>query len=204
MKPVKPVAEFTVDDGRHVVIRALKRSDIDSLVTFANTLAREKKTNRDLGIISFDKRLTKKDEKKFLNMIINGVRKKEVVSLGAFVDGKLVGHCDVRRRKPRDIRHTGVLGIVILEGYRGVGVGERLMTEVLREALCSGVWLIELTVFSINEAAIHLYEKVGYRRVGVVPNKMLRDGRHLDEVAMYADLRGTDGSDKSWVRISKT
>ncbi len=176
-------------------MRALRTVDLDAALKFANTLVKEKKTNRDLGIVSMDKRLTRKDEKEFLKVVVQGLKEGEIVSLGAFVEGKMVGHCDVRRRKSQDFRHAGALGIVILESYRGVGVGERLMTEVLREARKRGVWLVELTVFSINEMGIHLYEKMGFKKVGVVPNKFLRDGRHLDEVIMYADLRGSDKSE---------
>lgn len=183
------MAEFDAKGGRRVVLRHLRWKDLDTLVRFANTLVRERKTNQDLGIISLDKRVTKKDERKFLSYIIRGVRDKEVASVGAFVEGRLVGHCDLRRRKSSDVRHTGVFGIVILNRYRGIGIGERMMTEILEEARRMGIWLVELQVFAINDAAIHLYEKLGFRRVGVVPNKMLREGRHYDEIVMYADLR---------------
>ncbi len=189
MKPGTVVAEFRTSDDRKVVLRTLRRNDIDAMLKFANALVREKKTNRDLGIISFDRWLTKKEEGRFLRMVIDGVKRKNVVSLAAFADGKMVGHCDLRRRLPRDVRHSGVFGIVILDGYRGVGIGERMMGEALREARRVGIWLVELTVFAANARAIHLYEKLGFSRVGVVPGKMLRDGRHLDEVVMYADLR---------------
>lgn len=197
MRPPGAVAEFRTSDDRLVILRALRKTDLDAVVRFANTLVREKKTNRELGVVSFDKRLTRKDERDFLKVRVEGARKGEVVSLGAFAEAKMVGHCDVRRWKPGDLRHAGTLGIVILQGYRGVGIGERLMTEVLRQALRKGIWLVELTVFAINEKAIHLYEKVGFRKVGVVPNKFLRDGRHLDEVVMYSDLRGSDKSDST-------
>lgn len=189
MKPGQVVSEFRATDGSQVLLRVLRRSDLGALLKFANALVAEKKVNRKLGIVSFDKRMTKKEERKFLNTVIDGVAKKQIVSLAAFVDGKLVGHCDLRRRRLKDVSHTGVLGVVILDGYRGIGVGERLIAEVLHEAAQNGIWLVELTVFAMNEAAIHLYEKIGFRRVGLVPNKMLRDGRHLDEIAMYADLR---------------
>lgn len=197
MRLPETVAEFKTSDDRLVVLRALRKTDLDAVVRFANTLVREKKTNRELGVVSFDKRLTRKEERNFLRVITEGVRKGEVVSLGAFAEAKMVGHCDVRRRKSGDFRHAGTLGMVILQGYRGVGIGERLMIEVLRQALRKGIWLVELTVFATNEKAIHLYEKGGFRKVGVVPNKFLRDGRHVDEVVMYADLRGSDKSDST-------
>jgi ribosomal protein S18 acetylase RimI-like enzyme len=114
--------------------------------------------------------------------------------MAAFVGMKMIGACTVRRREPKDIRHTGLLGVTVLEDYRGVGVGERLITEVLKAAYRIGIWLIELEAITVNESAIHLYEKVGFRKVGVVPSKFIRNGRHLDTLLMYIDLRGTDKS----------
>jgi RimJ/RimL family protein N-acetyltransferase len=79
--------------------------------------------------------------------------------------------------------------MVILDGYRGTGIGQMMVRTALEEALRCGVWLVELDVFAINKAAIHVYEKLGFKRVGVVPAKMLRNGRLLDEIHMYVDLR---------------
>lgn len=40
-----------------------------------------------------------------------------------------------------------------------------------------------------QEVAIHVYEKLGFRRTGVVLGKILRNERLLDETHMYFDLR---------------
>ena len=189
MKPGEVRAEFVSEDGRRVTIRALKKADLDALVRFANKVSREKAVNRELGVIALDGRATRAGERRFLSRILKGIRSREVVSLAAVVDGDIVGHADVWRRTPRDVRHTGIFGIVVCEGYRGVGIGERLMTEILRESRRTGVWLIELSVFAINEGARHLYTKMGFREVGVVPAKVVRGDRVLDEIMMYADLR---------------
>ena len=184
--------EFTARDGRRIVVRPLSRGDVQAALRYANTLAREKKTNPNLGILSLDKKVTEEDERKFVNRIIAGRRTKDEISLAAFDGDRMVGHCHVSRRRQRDVRHTGVYGISVIDGYRGVGIGSRLTEEVLGEASLSGVWLVELEVMRTNEAAIGLYGKVGFRKAGVIPNKILRRGRHIDIVAMYADLRGTD------------
>lgn len=55
-----------------------------------------------------------------------------------------------------------------------------------------GVWLVLLEVMGKNEAAIGLDEKMRFPKAGVIPNKILRKGRHIDIVVMYADLRGID------------
>jgi len=189
MKYRRTYVTFTANNGTQVVLRALRRSDLDELLKFANAVVRERRTNPELGITSLDRRLRKSDEEKFLDRILLGMKKNEVVSVAAFVGGKIVGHCDVSRRKPRDERHTGLFGIVILAECRGIGIGQMMAKTALEEALRKGVWLVELQVFAINRVAIHVYEKLGFKRVGVVPGKMLRNGRFLDEIRMYVDLR---------------
>jgi putative acetyltransferase len=189
MKAGRVYATFTARDGRRVVLRALRRTDLDGLLKFANAIVKERRTNLELGIVSLDKRVTRSDEKKFLERILLGVRRKEVVSVAAFVGERVVGNCDISRRRLTDVRHTGLFGIVILDGYRGIGIGQMMIKTALEEALRGGVWLVELEVFAINEAAIHVYEKLGFKRAGVVPGKMLRNGRLLDEIHMYVDLR---------------
>lgn len=189
MKAGRTYAVFAAKDGRRVVLRALQRTDLDGLLKFANTIVKERRTNLELGITSLDRRLRMSDEKKFLDSILLGIRKREVVNVSAFVGEKVVGNCDILRRKSSDEKHNGLFSIVILERYRGIGIGQMMVKAALEEALRGGVWLVELRVFAINEVAIHVYEKFGFRRVGVVPGKILRKGRSLDEIYMYVDLR---------------
>ena len=187
-------SRFVARDGTSVTIRPIRRGDLDPLLKFANVVSKEKRVNRELGIVSLDGRTTRAKEREFLNRILAGAKRREVVSRVAMVGGEIIGHCDVWRRKLRDVRHTGVLGIVVRDGYRDLGIGERLVTEVLRESEKMDVWLVELTVFASNGRALHLYEKLGFKRVGVIPHKVVREARQFDEVIMYADLRTIDKS----------
>jgi RimJ/RimL family protein N-acetyltransferase len=192
LKRARTAKEFTTKDGRIATIRDLSVSDATAMLRFANQLAREKKTNRDLGVASFDRRLTQKEETKFVRAMVKGVKERRGANAVAFVDGQPVGECTLSRRIPGDMHHTGTIGIVVLDGFRGIGIGERLMTEVLRKSRRLGVWLVELEVVTGNEPAVRLYEKLGFRQVGVIPNKILRDGKHRDIISMYTDLRGSD------------
>jgi ribosomal protein S18 acetylase RimI-like enzyme len=194
LRAEKGLLEFRTDDGRHCVLRRLKQNDLEALLAFANKLVKEKKVNRELGVVSFDRRVTRKKEREWLRGLIEGVKKGEIVSMAAFVGDEMVGHSDIGRRLPDDVRHTGVLGIAILDGYRGVGIGERMMLEAIRQARSLGIELVELQVFAINKVALHLYQKLGFKIVGLVPNKMRRDDRYFDEITMFGDIRGTDKS----------
>jgi RimJ/RimL family protein N-acetyltransferase len=179
---------FKTADGRSIILRPLRRGDVDAMVPFANSFVNEKKTNRDLGITSLDRRMTKADEKEFLEKTLKEKAKGRRVSVAAFHDGRMVGHCDVSGRPSPDERHTGMLGIVVVEGYRGVGLGRRMMETALAEASRLGIWMVELEVFATNVPAKHLYEKLGFKVVGVIPKKVRREGRFTDIVRMYAHL----------------
>lgn len=185
---------FRTSDGRSIALRNFGPRDAPSLLEFANAMFDEKEANPDLGVVSFDRQATLAEEREFLSEMIRGLRRKETVSVAAFDGKRLVGHCNIKRRMRSDVMHAGTLGIVVLDGYRGVGLGERLMSEALLQARQIGVWLVQLTLFENNAAAAGLYRKVGFRKAGVIPDKIVRNGRHLDEVIMYADLRATDKS----------
>ena len=179
---------FRAKDGKEILLRPLAPRDIDALLAFANVLVKEKQVNRDIGIAGFDKRLTRKKENKFLRAIVGGSKKRAGVDIAAFDGPRMVGECTFNRREVQEMHHTGVLGIVVIAGYRGLGIGEAMITEVMRRAEGIRVSLIELEVMATNTNAIRLYRKHGFKEVGLVPGKVRRDGRLIDLVSMYADL----------------
>jgi ribosomal protein S18 acetylase RimI-like enzyme len=56
-----------------------------------------------------------------------------------------------------------VLAIGVEEHYRGRGVGQLLMHELITRARIRGVQAIDLTTGSFNEAAVRLYHSYGFR-----------------------------------------
>ena len=192
-------AEFAKPGGGSIVLKPLRRGDLDAVIGFAQTLVAERKVNWTLGIVSLDRNVTWNDEATFLERTLSGLRRGDFVGVAAFDGDRLVGNCDVAGRRSRDVRHTGVLGIAIIDGYRGFGLGRAMMGAALKQAARLGIWLVELEVFADNDRAKHLYEDLGFRMVGAVPGKILRHGRSIDPIMMYIDLRGTDKSTK-WGR----
>ena len=63
-----------------------------------------------------------------------------------------------------------VLNITVSAKVRNRGLGTRLMREILERAKKYGVTDIHLEVRESNEAAIHLYEKLGFLRDGIRKN----------------------------------
>ena len=63
-----------------------------------------------------------------------------------------------------------VLNITVSGKVRNRGIGTQLMREILERAKKYGVTDIHLEVRESNEAAIHLYEKLGFLRDGIRKN----------------------------------
>lgn len=59
-----------------------------------------------------------------------------------------------------------VYNLCVLPEFRTKGIAQCLMNELHRNANLIGILSIALEVRVSNEPAIHLYEKMGYKRVG--------------------------------------
>jgi len=79
----------------------------------------------------------------------------------------IVGYLSYKIKK----RHTGKLEvdqIVILEQYRGKGLGKKLMEEAKKIAIENGCDRIELNCWLFNENALNMYEHIGYNRQRII------------------------------------
>lgn len=80
--------------------------------------------------------------------------------------------------------------MMVAPGWRGRGIGTRLVKEGIGWARENGAERIGLDVFPDNAAAIALYEKLGFRRIGVVRGRHVRRGGEVRD-ALLMELRLT-------------
>jgi len=99
-------------------------------------------------------------------------------------DERVVGWCDIRPQRLEGFKHCGILGMGLLEGYRGKGYGTRLMDEAMKAAKNYGMERVELEVYASNIPAIRLYEKKGFIHEGVKKKARKLDGVYDDIVMM--------------------
>ena len=94
--------------------------------------------------------------------------------------GRVVGWCDVVP-SPREVSpHVGVLGMGVRAGWRGRGIGRRLIGAAL-DAAQARFEQVDLDVYAGNAAAHRLY-----RAAGFVEQGRKRGGRKLD--GAYDDI----------------
>lgn len=58
------------------------------------------------------------------------------------------------------------ISIAVVPQHRGEGVGQRLLTALIEDASSHGVRALSLSVHVLNPAALHVYERAGFVRVG--------------------------------------
>ena len=102
----------------------------------------------------------------------------------ALLDGKVVGWCDILPIDRPTMAHGGVLGVGVLQEYRGRGIGTALIQATIDKAGAIGLSRIELTVREQNARAIALYERLGFVREGIKRNAVRVDGTYENLVCM--------------------
>jgi L-amino acid N-acyltransferase YncA len=56
--------------------------------------------------------------------------------------------------------------VYVAPGFRGLGIGRRLLERLVVDAERSGIWTIETGIFPENEASVALHLRCGFRVVG--------------------------------------
>ena len=78
----------------------------------------------------------------------------------------------------------------VASGARGRGVGEALVRHCLEEAKALGFRIMQFNaVVSSNAPALKLYAKLGFTRLGTIPQGFLmKDGHYQDIIIHYKEL----------------
>lgn len=98
---------------------------------------------------------------------------------------KVIGTAGLTVSASPRMRHSGSIGIAVHKDYQNQGVGSALMKTLIDLA---DNWLmlvrVELGVYTDNTRAIHLYEKLGFKKEGIKRKAAIRNGEYIDEMMM--------------------
>jgi putative acetyltransferase len=125
------------------------------------------------------------DERRYVRAIR---RSKAAAVLVAQSPDGIVGRLSLSRDPHPASRHVADLGLMVAAGWRRRGVGRALMLGAEEWAREVGIRKLELHVLPYNEAAIGLYETLGYEREGVRRNHYRRGAELIDAVLMAKEV----------------
>ena len=109
---------------------------------------------------------------------------------GAFQGEQLIGIVRLSRDSAANEKHRAYFrGLYVLPDFRRMGCARALLGQALSRATnLPGLRRINLTVVTQQEAAIALYQSLGFCIYGTEPETFSRDGRFYDEHLMTLDL----------------
>jgi L-amino acid N-acyltransferase YncA len=99
--------------------------------------------------------------------------------------GRVLAWGSLNAFNPRDAyRHVADFSIYVERGQRGRGAGRVVLARLIELARELGYHKLVLSAFPFNPAGMALYEKLGFRTVGVYREQGMLDGRWVDTIVM--------------------
>lgn len=148
-----------------------------------------KKVGAETDNLTFGKEglsVTVEQEKAYLTQVHEEQRS---VHYSVWKEGELIADGSLSGL-PRRMSHYAELGLSVIKAQWNQGIGGRLLDELIAYARQASIEIIRLEVRSDNAGAIHLYEKYGFKRVGMIPGYFKINDTYVDFVMMCLDLRG--------------
>jgi RimJ/RimL family protein N-acetyltransferase len=180
---------FTVASGKKVTLRVVRWEDLDGLLSFINSLVKEKRGDSRSGLYTgFDKTVTREEEAKWLAQALVGIERGEAINTIAEIGGQIIANGEVRRGKYKDTRHHGHVGLTMISEYRGQGIGRRIIETLVRESRRAGLKTLDVEFLAENETARRAYAKAGFKQAGIIPRKVFRGGKYFDGLIMSREV----------------
>lgn len=106
-------------------------------------------------------------------------------------DGTVLGWGSLNTFNPRvAYDHVVDFSVYVGRAHRGRGVGNALLGALEERARALGYHKMVLAAFPFNSAGMRLYERHGFRTVGVYHEQGLLDGKWVDTIVMEKLLSG--------------
>ncbi len=170
-------------DGREAVMRSPLSSDAEQMLRYLKTTAGE---TDFLTRYPEECTETPEDECAFIERVN---RSDTMLMIVCAVEGKLAGSCQLVWSNRIKTRHRAEVAIGLLREYWSLGIGSAMFEELIRVAREQGILQLELDYIEGNDRAKGLYEKMGFREVGVKPDAIrLKDGTMQNDISMVKKL----------------
>lgn len=165
---------YTVDGVEYVVRRA-REEDLTGLVGAIRAAIGEK---------NYVVAETMADVLDHQNVLLRHNALESRMFFVATVDGEVIGWVHLNRPEMEKLGHTAELTVGVLEAYRGLGVGSRLLDRGTRWAAANGIAKLYNSIPSTNQAAIDWLGDHGWEIEAVRADHYKLGGEYLDEVMM--------------------
>ncbi len=155
-----------------VAIRAYRDDDIVSMMEIWNEVVLEGNAFPQKEPLSVEEARAF-----FASQSFTGVAEKDGALVGLYIlHPNNVGRCG----------HLSNASYAVKSGLRGARIGEKLVRHSLAKGRELGFRVLQFNaVVKTNHGAIHLYEKLGFVRLGTVPQGFLLDDGTYEDIELF-------------------
>ena len=176
--------KLPLKDGRKAVLRVPTPEDAPELLRYLIGISGE--TEFVLAYPEERQGMTVEREAAFIERM---TQDENCLFLVCEVEGRVAGCCQVDFQTRMKTAHRGTVAIGLRKAYWGLGIGTAMFREMIGISRRRGLMILELEFIEGNTRARALYEKMGFRIVGMRPDGIrLRDGTMRNEYLMQLRL----------------
>jgi len=156
-----------------IYIVEAKKNDAQSLLTFFKQIGSET-DNLTFGKEGFGNDVEKEEK------ILEQYRlSQSYLLLAKNENNKIMASCSlVISDRPR-LSKKGEIGISVLKEFWNLGIGSALLNKLIFIAKEKGLYKLDLKVAQDNFRAIHLYEKMGFKKKGEEDGMLYVEGKQI-------------------------
>ncbi len=166
-------------DGSEVLIRELKKNDLDKSLAFFRALPKE-----DRAYLRVD--VTKRD---VVERRINAMESEEVSRLVAIVDGEIVADGSLEREHQEWKKHIAELRLIVAHPYQRKGLGLLMARELFALGASKKVEEILVRIMAPQVGALSIFKRLGFHQDAVLHDYVKDiDGEKHDLILMRCDL----------------
>lgn len=172
---------WVLEDGTKVAVRPMVKQDRDRLALFFKRIGED------------EMRLLKDDitDIRVIDRWIETLNYDRVLPLVVEVDGRIIADASLHRRKEGWRRHLGGVRVVVDPAFRHKGLASKLIDELTGIAAREGLDRLYVEIPADDEAAIDVFEKLGFTRVALFERNILdRTGTYHDLAVYHLELAG--------------
>ena len=181
MKPLY-FKEMESKSGQHIRFRPEERKDLEGIWALYSSFSREIQES----LPPFDRQLIERWSENLSQYTFPPILATVQISRKG---EKVIGRAVLVHSDRPSVRHRAEFGIAVHDDYQDQGIGTELTRFMLEIACRHGLMKVTLEVFPDNERAIHVYERCGFFREGLLTDHYFFRERFHDVVLMSYNCR---------------
>lgn len=178
------MGRIILKDGQEVSIREAVKEDAKSIIDFYNFVGGE------TDFLSFGKNEFVKNISDYECFLDNTRNEQNSIILLAEVKNAIIGIASINSSPKARYKHVGEFGIVIEQRYWGLGLGRKIVENIINWAKSNGITRkINLVTNENNYKAIDLYKKMGFEVEGILKNNININGVYGNTIMMGLQIK---------------